>query len=115
MDKEKLTDRQRILLLEEQVDLLMEYAESIRDTQAKIMKGLTKLIDQHNHNKEEMEKWTASVEERMKKIMVQQVNMGIVMDALFPMSEMTEEQLKKIQEKAEEIKRKVEEEKEELI
>ena len=47
--------------------------------------------------------------------MVQQVNMGIVMDTLFPMSEMTEEQLKKIQEKAEEIKRKIEEEKEEYL
>ena len=36
MDKEKLTDRQRILLLEEQVDLLMEYAESYRDTKQKL-------------------------------------------------------------------------------
>jgi len=115
-DKEKLTEKQRLLLLEEQVELLMEYTENIRVTQSKIMKGLTTLIDQQSHNKKEMEKWSESVEGRLGKLMVQQVNMGIVMDTLFPMSEMTEEQLKMIQEKAEEIKKKVDEEKrEELV
>lgn len=110
-DKEKLSQEERLLLLEERYNLLYKYCQEIRGTQGKIMNGLSKILEQNKNNTQEAGKWSNTVEERFSNVFFQMANMGIVLEALFPMEEMTEEQKEKINKKAEEIKAKLEQEK----
>ena len=104
MDNKELTQEERIETLEKQVELLCQHCEEIRKFQTKIVKGLNTLIDSNKKNIKEWEEWSSSTETRLGKLIVQQLNMGIIMEVLLPMDKITKEQQEQINAKVEKLK-----------
>ena len=96
------TLEERMFALEENVkymnDLLEENAKSFEQ----LMFALNKLMETKNKENNEIAEWAEKVEERLGKLMVQQVNLTLMVDETI---KLTPEQIHRIQQRVEDIKK----------
>lgn len=108
-DRSKLSVSERLTLLEEEIETVNELAQKITKTQSKIMSGLSKVMELSTNNSLKYGNWSEEFEKRFNAMYAQQLNMGIVLEVLFPAEEMTAEQKQKVQDKKNEYLKKIQE------
>lgn len=99
----ELSQAEEILALKEQVSFLMEAWEQSRKDYESILESMGKLMEKDAKDKAELSRWTHSAEDRLRKLMVQNLNMSLIINTAVPL---TEDQKAEIQSKYEEMKKK---------
>lgn len=99
---QKLTLEERMFALEERVEYMNELLEENAKSFEQLMVALNKLMESKNRENQDIAEWAEKVEERLGKLMVQQVNLSLVVDETI---KITPEQMNRIQKRVEDIKK----------
>lgn len=100
---QEVTTEEEIMALKEQVAFLTEAWTSSQEAYKELLEGIARFAEKDKKDKEELSRWATETEQRIGKVIVQQVNLSLIVDTAV---ELTDEQKLEIQRKVESLKKK---------
>lgn len=102
-ETQKLSVEERLLNVEENLRFFKDVVEANTNSYQELIKALNKLMETNQKNDSELSKWIDTVEERLGRVMVENVNLSLIVGEAITL---TPEQRKNIDKKILDIKKK---------